>query len=72
MKTKTIRYSIAGFIIALTLAVTYAIIRLLVLAQRVDIWILFVNVIVFAFIAGFLMYLMKKDRETREEELFKD
>ena len=71
MKTETFRYSIAGCIIALTLAVVYAIIRLLVLAQRADVWILFINVIVFAFIAG-LIHLMKKDRETKEEELFKD
>jgi hypothetical protein len=62
----------AGCVAALSAAVIYAMVRLFVLAQRVDASILAVNVIAFAGIAGFLMYLTKKDRDLEEEELFKD
>jgi hypothetical protein len=72
MNRRTIRYAMAGCIVALSAAVIYAMIRLFVLAQRVDASILAVNVIVFAGIAGLLMYLTKKDRDLEEEELFKD
>lgn len=62
----------AGCIVAMAAAVIYAMVRLFVLAQRVDASILVVNVIVFAGIAGFLIYLTKKDRDLEEEELFRD
>jgi fluoride ion exporter CrcB/FEX len=69
---RTIRAAIAGCIAALAAAVAYAIVRLFVMGQRVDVSILFVNVIAFAGIAFFLMYLTKKDRDLAEEELFRD
>jgi drug/metabolite transporter (DMT)-like permease len=69
---RTIRYAIMGCIVALAAAVVYAIVRLFVLAQRVDASILVVNVILFAGIAGLLIYLTKKDRDIEEEELFRD
>jgi hypothetical protein len=47
-------------IVALGAAIIYAIIRLYVLGNRVDISILLVNVIGFATIAGILIYLTKK------------
>ena len=72
MNRRTIRYAMAGCIVALSAAVFYAMIRLFVLAQRVDASILVVNVIVFAGIAGLLMYLTKKDSDFEEEELFRD
>lgn len=72
MNRRTIRYAMAGCVAALSAAVIYAMVRLFVLAQRVDASILAVNVIAFAGIAGFLMYLTKKDRDLEEEELFKD
>ncbi|HEY3094831.1 MAG TPA: hypothetical protein VGJ42_03625 [Nitrososphaera sp.] len=72
MNRQTIRYAMAGCIAALAGAVMYAMVRLFVLAQRVDASILVVNVIAFAGIAGLLMYLTKKDRDLEEEELFKD
>jgi maltodextrin utilization protein YvdJ len=62
----------AGCIVAMAAAVIYAMVRLFLLAQRVDASILVVNVIVFAGIAGFLIYLTKKDRDLEEEELFRD
>jgi hypothetical protein len=69
---RTIRYSIAGCVVALTAAIIYAIVRLYILWQRVDSSILLVNVIGFAAIAGVLIYLTKKDKDLEEEELFKD
>ena len=72
MNRRTIRYGIIGCIVALAAAVVYAIVRLFVLAQRVDASILAVNVILFAGIAGVLIYLTKKDRDIEEEELFRD
>jgi maltodextrin utilization protein YvdJ len=72
MNRRTIRYAMAGCIVALAAAVIYAMVRLFVLAQRVDASILVVNVIVFAGVAGFLIYLTKKDRDLQEEELFRD
>nr|AFK24829.1 hypothetical protein Josef01_02j05_40 [uncultured archaeon] len=72
MNRRTIRYGILGCIVALAAAVVYAMVRLFVLAQRVDASILVVNVIVFAGVAGLLIYLTKKDRDLEEEELFRD
>ena len=72
MNRRTIRYGIAGCIAALAAAVIYAIVRLFVMAQRVDASILIVNVVVFAGIAGVLIYLTKKERDIEEEEFFRD
>jgi hypothetical protein len=72
MNRQTIRYAIAGCIVALAAAVVYAMVRLFVMAQRVDASILVVNVIAFAGIAGLLIYLTKKDKDLEEEELFRD
>lgn len=72
MNRQTIRYAIMGCIAALAAAVVYAIVRLFVLAQRVDASILIVNVVMFAGIAGLLIYLTKKDRDIEEQEFFRD
>jgi hypothetical protein len=69
---RTIRYGVAGCIVALAAAIIYAIVRLYILGQRVDLSILLVNVIGFAAIAGVLIYLTKKDKDLEEEELFRD
>ena len=72
MNRRTIRYALAGCIVALAAAVAYAMVRLFVLSQRVDASIFVINVIVFAGIAGIVIYLTKKDRDLEEEELFRD
>ncbi len=72
MKRRTIRYGIAGCIIALVGATLYAIVRLYIFSQRVDWSILLVNVIGFAAIAGVLIYLTKKEKDLEEEDLFRD
>jgi hypothetical protein len=72
VKRRTIRYGIAGCIIALVAATMYAMVRLYVFSQRVDSSILLVNVIGFAAIAGVLIYLTKKEKDLEEEEFFRD
>jgi membrane protein YdbS with pleckstrin-like domain len=72
MNRGTIQYGIAGCILALAVAVIYAIVKLYVLSQRVDWSILIVNVIAFAAISGVLIYLTKKDKDLKEEEFFRD
>jgi hypothetical protein len=72
VKRRTIRYGVAACIVALAAAIVYAIVRLYVLGQRVDLSILLINVIGFAAVAGLLVYLTKKDKDIEEEELFRD
>ena len=72
VKRRTIRYGVAACIAALAAAIVYAIVRLYVLGQRVDLSILLINVIGFAAIAGLLIFLTKKDKDVEEEELFRD
>lgn len=72
MDRQTIHYAMAGCVVALAAAVVYAIVRLFVLSQRVDASIIIVNVVVFAGIAGFMIYLTKKERDLKEKEFFGD
>ena len=72
MNKDTIHYGIVGCIVALAISVTYAVVRLYVLPQRVDWSILVVNVIAFGTISAFLLYLMKKEKDLREEDFFRD
>jgi hypothetical protein len=72
VKRRTLQYGVAGCIIALVAATTYAIVRLYVFSQRVDSSILLVNVIGFGAISCVLIYLTKKDKDLEEEELFRD
>jgi hypothetical protein len=62
-----IQFGIAYCLIALGVAVIYAVVRLYVLSQRVDWSILVVNVIAFAAISGVLIYLTQKDKDLKEE-----
>ena len=72
MDRSTIRYAMAGCIVALAAAVVYAIVRLYVLSQRFDASIIVINVVVFAGIAGFMIYLTKKERDLEKKEFFSD
>lgn len=72
MDRKTIRYGIAGTIAAMVSAIVYAFVRLYVMNIRVDISIFIVNIIVFSASAGILVYLLWKDRQQEEEEMFRD
>jgi hypothetical protein len=53
-------------------AIAYAFIRLYVMNLRVDLSIFLVNVVIFSAGAIFLIYLVWKDRQLEEEELFRD
>ena len=68
MNRRTIRYAMLGCIAALAAAVVYAMVRLFVLSQRVDASIFVINVVVFAGIAGFMIYLTKKERDLDKKE----
>jgi drug/metabolite transporter (DMT)-like permease len=70
MNRQTIRYAMLGCIAALAAAVIYAMVRLFVLSQRVDASIFVINVVVFAGIAGFMIYLTKKERDLDKKEFF--
>ena len=67
MNRANIQFGIAYCLIALGVAVIYAVVRLYVLSQRVDWSILVVNVIAFAAISGVLIYLTQKDKDLKEE-----
>jgi len=68
----TIRYGIAGAIAAMIGAIAYAFVRLYVMNVRVDLSILLVNIVVFSASAGVLVYLLWKEGQLEEEELFRD
>lgn len=72
MDRKTIRYGIAGAIAAMVGAIAYAFVRLYVMNLRVDLSILVVNIVVFSASAAILVYLLWKDRQLEEEEMFRD
>lgn len=72
MNRRTIRYAKAGCIGALAAIAMYAFVRLYVFSQRADLSILLVNVALFAAIAGFLIFLSKREKDMEEEELFRD
>lgn len=72
MDRRTIRYGIAGTIAAMVGAIAYAFVRLYVMNLRVDLSILVVNIVVFSASAAVLVYLLWKDRQLEEEEMFRD
>lgn len=69
---KTIRYGITGAIAAMIGAIVYAFVRLYVLNVRVDLSIFLVNIIIFSASAAVLVYLLWKERQLEEEEMFRD
>ena len=72
MDKRTIRYGIAGAISVMVGAIAYAFVRLYVMNLRVDLSVLLVNIVVFSASAAVLVYLLWKDRELEEEEMFRD
>ncbi|NWG36769.1 hypothetical protein [Nitrososphaera sp.] len=72
MQKRTIRLGIAGAISAMIGAIAYAFVRLYVMNLRVDLSVLVVNIVVFSASAAVLVYLLWKERELEEEEMFRD
>ena len=68
----TVRYGIVACMAAMVLAVAYAFFRLYVLNSRVDLSVFTVNIVAFSISASALVYLLWKQREIEEEELFRD
>jgi hypothetical protein len=70
MKRRTIRYGVAGCIVALARAIIYTKVRPRILDSA---WIsrYYCQCIGFAAIAGILIYLTKKQKDPEEEDLFK-
>lgn len=50
----------------------YAFTRLYVFSERADLSILVLNVVLFAAIAGVLVYVSRKEKEFEEDETFRD
>jgi hypothetical protein len=69
---KTIRYGITGAITIMVGAIGYAFLRLYVMNVRVDLSVILVNVVVFSASGAVLVYLLWKDRQLEEEEMFRD
>jgi hypothetical protein len=69
MRKKTINYAIAGCLIILMSCVLYAILKLYVFFQRIDISIIVTNVIVFVLVAAVMLFLLKKRSDIEESEL---
>lgn len=72
MDKSTIRYGIVACMTVMVAAVGYAFIRLYVLNTRIDLSIFAVNIVAFSISAGMLVYLLWKQKEIEEEELFRD
>lgn len=72
MNRRTARLGIIACIAVMVLAVAYAFIRLYVMNLRVDLSIFLVNVIAFSAGTIVLLYLVWKDRQLEEEDLFRD
>lgn len=72
VRKSIIRYGIVACMVAMVAAVAYAFVRLYVLNVRIDASILVVNIAVFSASAAALVYLMWKQKEMEEEELFRD
>jgi hypothetical protein len=72
VKKKTINYALAGCLLILVSSVLYAILKLYVFFQRIDISIIITNVVVFVVVAAFMLFLLKKRSDTDESELLND
>ena len=72
MDKSTLRYGIVACMAVMVAAVGYAFIRLYVLNNRIDLSIFAVNIVAFSISAGMLVYLLWKQKEIEEEELFRD
>ena len=72
MKKKTINYALAGCLLILVSSVLYAILKLYVFFQRIDISIIITNVVVFVVVAAFMLFLLKKRSDTDQSELLND
>ena len=69
MRKKTFNYAITGCLIILISCVLYAILKLYVFFQRIDISIIIANIIVFVVVAALILFFLKKRSDLEESEL---
>jgi membrane protein YdbS with pleckstrin-like domain len=72
MKKKYIDYALVGCLFVLVASVMYAILKLYVFFQRMDMSIIIANVVLFVLVAGVILFLLKKRSDTEEDELLSD
>jgi membrane protein YdbS with pleckstrin-like domain len=72
MKKKYIDYALVGCFFVLVASVMYAILKLYVFFQRMDMSIIIANVVLFVLVAGVILFLLKKRSDTEEDELLSD
>jgi drug/metabolite transporter (DMT)-like permease len=72
MKKKYIDYALVGCLFVLVASVMYAIQKLYVFFQRMDMSIIIANVVLFVLVAGVILFLLKKRSDTEEDELLSD
>ena len=72
MKKKYIDYALVGCLFVLVASVMYAILKLYVFFQRMDMSIIMANVVLFVLVAGVILFLLKKRSDIEEDELLSD
>jgi putative flippase GtrA len=72
MKKKHIDFALVGCLFVLVASVMYAILKLYVFSQRMDISIMISNVVLFGLVAGLILFLLKKRSDIEEDELLSD
>ena len=72
MKKKHIDHALVGCLFVLVVSVVYAIIKLYIFFQRIDMSIIISNIVLFAAVAGVILFLLKMRRDVEEDELLSD
>jgi Na+(H+)/acetate symporter ActP len=72
MEKKHIDYAVVGCLFVLVTSVMYAIIKLYVFFQRVDISIIISNIVLFLIVSVVILFLLKKRSNIEEDELLSD
>ncbi len=72
MEKKHIDYAVVGCLFVLVAAVMYAIIKLYVFFQRIDLSIIISNIVLFLIVSVVILFLLKKRSNIEEDELLSD
>jgi uncharacterized membrane protein (GlpM family) len=72
VRKKAINYAIAGCLIILMSSVLYAILKLYIFYQRIDVSVIIINAVVFLVIAALVLFLLKKRSDIDENEVLND
>ena len=72
MKKKHIDYALVICLFALVASVMYAITKLYVFFQRVDVSIIISNIVLFVIVSAVILFLLKKRSDIEQDELLSD